>query len=224
MKKAILFLTFLSSFLAFGSPKSSSLCRAIYCEDRTKLIIMEQDYFKNKQNKCIKKILNKYLHAETIKFCHVGYLPIQFVKSKKVLEKLLVYGAELDKEVTIYWPWSNMPNLTFEHNCPFFAIDWPVFTVLVADSTPEVIKLLLETNKVDVNVLPSKGDKITPLMVAAYLGKEEIVKLLLDYGADPNLKTKKCYLKTSKKGFTAADFAKMNQQKAQRIVDLTEQS
>ena len=54
----------------------------------------------------------------------------------------------------------------------------------MATSQPEVVSLLLE-NGADVNLTANKG--VTPLMMAAYKGDVEMVKLLLQAQADTTL-------------------------------------
>ena len=80
----------------------------------------------------------------------------------------------------------------------------------------------IETRKAIVNILldagadinePRDGDKMTPLMWAAYKGNAEMVKLLLSKGADVNLK--------NSKGKTALDLSKnSNRTDAALVTDL----
>lgn len=49
-----------------------------------------------------------------------------------------------------------------------------------------IIKYLIENNKVDINGVNYKNQ--TPIMAAAINGKVKVVKLLLKYGANPEMK------------------------------------
>ncbi|WP_316367749.1 ankyrin repeat domain-containing protein [Candidatus Thiodiazotropha sp. CDECU1] len=76
----------------------------------------------------------------------------------------------------------------------------------VSEEKIEAVRLLLE-NGVDVNYRVSEED-LTPLMYAINTGSNMMVKLLLEYGADPEQTMKAAdYLKMGKQEVDACDFA-----------------
>ncbi|MES9944215.1 MAG: ankyrin repeat domain-containing protein [Candidatus Thiodiazotropha sp.] len=76
----------------------------------------------------------------------------------------------------------------------------------VSEEKIEAVRLLLE-NGVDVNYRVSEED-LTPLMYAINTGSNKMVKLLLEYGADPEQTMKAAdYLKMGKQEVDACDFA-----------------
>lgn len=91
----------------------------------------------------------------------------------------------------------------------------PLFFLIASDCNQDtytdILKILL---KAGANPNPAKGEYnesfITPLMVATSLGNIEAVKLLIEYGADVNYKTKE--------GLAACSVAEMRSQ--QEMIDL----
>uniref|UniRef100_A0A061R0R8 Cd4-specific ankyrin repeat protein n=1 Tax=Tetraselmis sp. GSL018 TaxID=582737 RepID=A0A061R0R8_9CHLO len=76
-----------------------------------------------------------------------------------------------------------------------------------------MVKLLHDGCKVDINQTFIKGEECTPLILAAKLGHVEICKLLLKWGADLDAK--------DMHGKTAADYAKEN--KFDRLLAMLEE-
>ena len=64
---------------------------------------------------------------------------------------------------------------------------------------PEIIDLLL-ANKADVNLLEPRG-KLTPLWLAAWKGKPDLIKRLLDLGADPDTESVKQFQNNGFEGY-----------------------
>jgi len=58
--------------------------------------------------------------------------------------------------------------------------------IAIKESTAQIVKLLLENDTSDINLQDESG--FTPLMAAAVWKKTDVVKHLLDHGADPNIR------------------------------------
>ncbi len=106
--------------------------------------------------------------------------PLAFAARKGDLEiaRLLIdKGADVNLT-----PSSCFPQLTNITSNPYY-IGGPLHEAINA-SKPEIIDLLL-AHKADVNLTEPRG-KITPLWLAAFKGMPDLVKRLLDLGADPD--------------------------------------
>lgn len=85
-----------------------------------------------------------------------------------------------------------------------------VFDMAITYDNLEMINYILQKG-IDVNKTTRKSG-LTPLMTASCYGRVEVVKTLLDHGADKNI--------VDAKGFTATDFArKMNKKTILELLD-----
>jgi ankyrin repeat protein len=90
-----------------------------------------------------------------------------------------------------------------------------VFDIAITYDDLEMVKYLLEQG-IDVNKTTRRSG-FTSLMAAACYGRSEILELLLEYGADKELK--------DTKGFSAIDFArKMNKKTILKLLEYDENS
>lgn len=72
------------------------------------------------------------------------------------------------------------------HNSTLNGMDSPLtFAIRQVSDTYEIVKFLLETNQVNINLVDNMGR--TPLCIAVIYNKINIVELLLNNGADVNL-------------------------------------
>jgi ankyrin repeat protein len=84
----------------------------------------------------------------------------------------------------------NIIKILLKYNANTNVVDFdgttPV-TMCIYDDKPEILELFLQHKETDINKRDKKTMQITPLMLACSENKENIVKLLLEYGADVNL-------------------------------------
>ncbi len=85
-----------------------------------------------------------------------------------------------------------------------------IFDMSITYNNIDIVKYILEQG-IDVNATHRRS-RFTPLMAAASYGRVEITQILLEYGADKNMR--------EDKGFSATDFARKMNKKS--ILDILE--
>jgi ankyrin repeat protein len=110
----------------------------------------------------------------------------------------------------------NLIMLLIESGADIFALDdegVSVFDMAVTYSNIAMVRYILDKG-IDVNKTQRKSG-FTPLMCAACYGRNEVVKILLESGADKDA--------TDAKGLSATDFArKMNKKSILKLLDYDE--
>lgn len=85
-----------------------------------------------------------------------------------------------------------------------------IFDMSITYNNIDIVKYILEQG-IDVNATQRRS-RFTPLMAAAAYGRAEIAKILIEHGADKNMR--------EEKGFSATDFArKMNKKSVLEILE-----
>jgi ankyrin repeat protein len=163
-----------------------ALCLAVTGEDTklTELLLLNgaNVNYMDKNRKSPMDYAIEYKQYSQMNFL-IGHYGAKFFDDKKNMLLFSYNNEDLDM-LKILLDNGTDPNVAILTQCGLKTILYHASH----DNKIEIVKLLLEYKNVNIDVRDSIG--VTPLRIACVYGNSEIVKMLMDAGADPNVSNK----------------------------------